>query len=34
MRAGDYNMGLMDQLLMEPKLNLIACRNELNAGGL
>lgn len=31
--VGDYNMSLMDQLLMQPKLNFIGCCNELNAGG-
>lgn len=29
---GDYNMSLLDQLNAEPKLNMIHCCNELNAG--
>lgn len=29
---GDFNLVLLDQLLKEPRLRMIGCRNELNAG--
>eukprot|EP01038_Epipyxis_sp_PR26KG_P012492 gene12492-16758_t len=29
---GDYTLGLLDELLKEPKLSMISCCNELNAG--
>lgn len=29
---GDYNLSLLDELLKRPKLNMINCCNELNAG--
>lgn len=29
---GDFNLGLLDQLLLEPRLRMVGCCNELNAG--
>ena len=29
---GDYNLLLLDQLLLEPRLRMVSCCNELNAG--
>lgn len=29
---GDFNLSLLDELLKQPKLNMINCCNELNAG--
>ena len=30
--TGDFNLALLDELLAEPRLQMVACCNELNAG--
>lgn len=30
--AGDFNLALLDELIAEPRLQMISCCNELNAG--
>lgn len=30
--AGDFNLALLDELISEPRLKMISCCNELNAG--